>query len=570
MGSVGSELFWIVTEGRVVLDFEPPEPAAFGWLRRPEAGDDVPDCAPGLPSVARVKSWRTSGGAPARRPELTEVGTGDWPQRPAADARRSACAARDSSRRSLLRLIPSRRATCFSLSPRPGPWPVRHVRICWACGVNDDTQSPSARTSRRRYRFQAFAEAFFLGGFRDPFPETAPARSARDTRALITDGVAAAVDPDGPAAEPDPEVDPEDIPPGNPEAAAVAPAEPAPVEVPAWPTRLTTEPTADPIEEPPRVAPTVGDEEVGVPRPEINDDAAGVAGVETLGTDTLRVVTEGTVAVGDLTDGTVPTGVVIFGVVTVGVVIFGVVTVGVVIFGVVTVGVVIFGVVTVGVVTFGVVTVGVVRAGVVIFGVLPTGVEIFGVDTDGTATLATLTCGVLTAGAFTAEALTAGAFAAAVLTAGVFTAGVLTAGAFTAGTLTAGALTAGAFTAGALTAGAWTGALTAGALTGALTAGALTGAALTAGALTACALPTAVLTEGTLTGGTATDEVVGSDWSADATAARMSARPTMVAAKKLRRLVCAARLDPETRIGFPLVAAYQGSTHCSQNRTKTT
>ena len=198
VGSVGSELFWIVIAG-VVPDFEPREPAAFGWLSCPAAGDDVPVCVAGLPSVPRVRSWRTSAGAPARRPELTETGTGAWPQRPSAAATRRARAAWDSSFRSLRRLVPSRRATCASLSPRPGPWPVRHMMIRWACGASDDTHAPRTRTSLLRYRFQAFAEAFFLGGFRGPLPETA-LRSARDTRALIADGVVPGADPDDPEA----------------------------------------------------------------------------------------------------------------------------------------------------------------------------------------------------------------------------------------------------------------------------------------------------------------------------------------------------------------------------------
>jgi hypothetical protein len=96
------------------------------------------------------------------------------------------------------------------------------MRICWACGVSDDTHPPRARTSRCRYRFQAFAEAFFLGGLSDPLPDTARARSARDTRALIPDGVAPAADPDAPEAKDDPEVDPEGAPAARREAAAVA------------------------------------------------------------------------------------------------------------------------------------------------------------------------------------------------------------------------------------------------------------------------------------------------------------------------------------------------------------
>jgi hypothetical protein len=339
---------------------------------------------------------------------------------------------------------------------------VRHMRICWACGVSDDTHPPRAWTSRRRYRFQAFAEAFFLGGCRFPLPETARARSARDTRPLIAELVALGAEPDEPEAEVDPEVGPVADP--LPKAAAVAvPAAPAALEVPAWLALLSAEPTTDGIEECSRVPPPVGDEELGVLCPDITDDGAGVAGMETLGADTERVVADGTVAVGEVTDGTVATGVLTFGVVIVGVVTFGVVTVGVVTFGVVTVGVVTFGVVTVGVVTFGVVTVG-----VVIFGVLATGVETLGVDTAGTATLGTLTWGVLTAGA-----------------------------------LTAGTAAAGALTAGALTAGTFTG-------------------------------------------------VAGSDWSADATAARPSARLMMVAARRVRRRVRPIRLDPDTtRIGLP-------------------
>jgi hypothetical protein len=341
---------------------------------------------------------------------------------------------------------------------------VRHVRICWACGASDDTHAPRTRTSRRRYRFQAFAEAFFLGGFRDPLPATA-LRSARDTRALIADGVALGADPDDPEAEaePDPEVEPEGEPPKPDAAAAADPAAPAAVDGPACLARLRTEPTTEGIEEFPCVAPPVGNEDVAVPRPEITDDGARVAGMETLGADTVRLVADGTVADGKVTDGTVATGVVTFGVVT---------------FGVVTVGVVTFGVVTVGVVTFGVVIFGVVTVGVVIFGVVTVGVVTFGVDTDETATLGTLTWGVLNEGA-----------------------------------LTAGAATAGALTAGALTAG--------------------------------------VLTAGALTTGTFTDEVAGSDWSADATAARISAKPITVAARKVRR-VCPTRLDPDTtRIVFP-------------------
>ena len=490
MGSVGTELFWIVIAG-VVPDFEPRESAAFGWLSCPETGDDVPICVPGLPSVRRVRSRRASAGAPARRPELTETGTGTRPQRPAAAATRRARAAWDSSFRSLRRFVPSRRATCASLSPRPGPWPVRHMMIRWACGARDDTQAPRTRTSRRRYRFQAFAEAFFLGGFKNPLPETA-LRSARDSRALIADGVALGADPDDPEAKADPEVDPK-------AAAAAVPAAPAAVDVPAWLARLRTEPTTEGIEEFPCVAPPVGDEDVAVPRPETTDDGARVAETGTLGADTVRLAADGTVAEGKVTDRTVATGVVTFGVVTVGVVTFGVVTVSVVTFGVVTVGVVTVGVVTVGVVTVGVVTVGVVTVGVVTFGVLATDVERLGVDTDGTATLGTLTWGVLTEGALTA------------------------------GTATAGALTTGALTAAAATAGA-------------LTTGALTAAAATAGALTT----------GALSAGTFTDEVAGCDWSADATAAKISAKPIIVAARKARRRVCLARLDPgTTRIVSP-------------------
>ena len=359
VGSVGSELFWIVIAG-VVPDFEPREPAAFGWLSCPAAGDDVPVCVAGLPSVPRVRSWRTSAGAAARRPELTETGTGAWPQRPSAAATRRARAAWDSSFRSLRRLVPSRRATCASLSPRPRPWPVRHMMIRWACGASDDTHAPRTRTSLLRYRFQAFAEAFFLGGFRGPLPETA-LRSARDTRTLIAVGVALGADPDDPEAEAE-------------AAAAAVPAAPAAVDVPALLARLRTEPATEGSEEFPCVAPPVGDEDVAVPRPAITDDDVRVAGMDTLGADTVRLVADGTVAEGKVTDGTVATGLVTFGVVTVGVVTFGVVTVGVVTFGVVTVGVVTFGVVTVGVVTFGVVTVGVVTFGVVTVGVVTFGV----------------------------------------------------------------------------------------------------------------------------------------------------------------------------------------------------
>jgi hypothetical protein len=306
------------------------------------------------------------------------------------------------------------------------------MMIRWACGASDDTHAPRTRTSLLRYRFQAFAEAFFLGGFRGPLPETA-LRSARDTRMLIAVGVALGADPDDPEAEAE-------------AAAAAVPPAPGAVDVPALLARLRTEPATEGSEEFPCVAPPAGDEDVAVPRPAITDDDVRVAGMDTLGADTVRLVADGTVAEGKVTDGTVATGLVTFGVVTVGVVTFGVVTVGVV--------------------TFGVVTVGVVT---------------FGVDTDGTATLGTLTWGVLSDGA---------------LTAGAANAGALTAGVFTAGAATADALTAGTFT----------------------------------------------------------EDIAGSDWSADATAARISAKPIIVAARKVRRRVCAARLDPDTtRIWAPLI-----------------
>ena len=352
------------------------------------------------------------------------------------------------------------------------------MMIRWACGASDDTHAPRTRTSLLRYRFQAFAEAFFLGGFRDPLPETA-LRSARDTRALIAEGVAPGADPDDPEADVDPEVEPEGEPPEA--AAAAVPAAPAAVEVPALLARLRTEPATEGSEEFPCVAPPAGDEDVAVPRPAITDDDVRVAGMDTLGADTLRLVADGTVAEGKVTDRTVATGVVTFGVVTVGVVTFGVVTfgvvtVGVVTFGVVTVGVVTFGVVTVGVVTFGVVTVGVVTFGVVTVGVV-TGVETLGVDTDGTATLGTLTWGVLADGA------------------------------------------------------------------------------LTAGRLTPARSPQELQPERLPPRAHRRDlhrGIAGSDWSADATAARISAKPIIVAARKIRRRVCPTRLDPDTtRIGLP-------------------
>jgi hypothetical protein len=56
-------------------------------------------------------------------------------------------------------------------------------------------------------------------------------------------------------------------------------------------------------------------------------------------------------------------------------------------------------------------------------------------------------------------------------------------------------------------------------------------------------------TEGTLTDGTGID---GAGWSADATAARMSASPMIVAARRVRRLLCPTRLETDTdRIGSP-------------------
>ena len=81
-----------------------------------------------------------------------------------------------------------------------------------------------------------------LGRLQDPSPETARARSARDTLALSADGVARAADPDDPATEGDPEVKPEGSPPATRDAASVeAPAAPAGVGVPVWLARLRTE-----------------------------------------------------------------------------------------------------------------------------------------------------------------------------------------------------------------------------------------------------------------------------------------------------------------------------------------
>jgi GLTT repeat (6 copies) len=352
-----------------------------------------------------------------------------------------------------------------------------------ACGASDDTQAPRTPTSRRRYRFHAFAEAFFLGGFRSPLPETARARTARDPCTSVARDVA--LDRTGPT-----ELD---------DASVELPAAPAPLATPVSLAVRTAGLAADETAESARVAAPVGDDDPDVPRSAATDDGAVAAGVD------ARVVADGAVTVGEVPDGAVATGVVTFGVVAVGVVTFGVVTVGVVTLGVVTVGVVTVGVVTLGVVTVGVVTLGVVTVGVVTLGVVTVGVVTLGVVTVGVVTVGVVTLGVVTVG---------------VVTLGVVTVGVVTLGVVTVGVVTAGVVTFGAVATGVETVAADT-------------------------------VSCGTVSCGTPTDATVTDEVDGSSWSADATAARRSARPMMVAARRVRRRVRPARLDPDTTTPVP-------------------
>jgi len=96
VGSDGNALFWIVTVGSAP-DLALDDIGGLGVVSRPEVRDDVSVCLTGAASELPARSCRTCGPAALSRAELTETGTGDCPQRPSADARRSAWAALDSS-----------------------------------------------------------------------------------------------------------------------------------------------------------------------------------------------------------------------------------------------------------------------------------------------------------------------------------------------------------------------------------------------------------------------------------------------------------------------------------------
>jgi hypothetical protein len=151
--------------------------------------------------------------------------------------------------------------------------------IRWARGVSEDTHVPRTRTSRRRYRFHACADACFLGGFSLPAPVTAPARRAREARCSVD------VAPDAFPVAPDALPVAPDAPPAelSAEAAELA-ASPALRETPP-PAELTAEPTVDGVEEPVPVAPPPLDEDPDRPRSG-TDDGDVVPELDPEGADT--------------------------------------------------------------------------------------------------------------------------------------------------------------------------------------------------------------------------------------------------------------------------------------------
>jgi hypothetical protein len=146
------------------------------------------------------------------------------------------------------------------------------------------------------------------------------------------------------------------------------------------------------------------------------------------------------------------------------------------------------------------------------------------------------------------ETVRDGTDAAGVVTDGTVPTGVVTFGVVAEGVVTFGVVAVGVVTFGVVTDGV--------AIFGVDTDGTVTFGTVAAGTVAAGTAAVGTATLGALTAGTATE---GNDWSADATAASTSAKPMIVAARKVRRRRCPARRDRETRIGSPLFCFVSGS-----------